>query len=76
MGNPASATNRDDRPSYEQAWARILEGSRCASSIMVLSREAWMEGMRPRTFGNFNVTFLASPGLESNSSIGSVNWKG
>src|SRR5690242_568883 len=59
MGNPASSTSRDDRPSYEQQWARILVRSVWASSIIVRSREACSDGILPRTLGRCKVTSRA-----------------
>jgi len=78
MGKPASSTNRDERPSMEQQCARIFLGSRWASSIIVRSREAWIEGMRPRTFGKVRVTSRPKPDwpLLAMLGIGSSNWKG
>lgn len=66
MGKPASSTKRDERPSYEQQWARILEGSFAASSIIVRSLEACRAGILPRTLVNVRLTssvFPETPGL-------------
>ena len=62
----------------EQQCARILLGFRWASSIIVRRREAWIEGMRPRTFGNERVTSRPRPDwlLLAAVGIGSSKWKG
>lgn len=77
MGNPASSTNRDVNPSYEQACARILLGSLWASSIIVRSRDACIDGIAPRTFGSSTVTSRPRPAfLLDGVVIRSSNLKG
>lgn len=75
MGNPASSTRREESPSYVHACAMIFVGSLRASRNIVLRRDAWIDGIFPRTFCRVMFMFAFVPSWDP-SGVALSNWKG